>query len=312
MRTLLSLSFLTGLAACSSGPSDMSVGHHSSVDVRARGVVLYEDGETGMIGMESTTCEVYTEMGELGGDYDFEPDDEKVVDVKEDDDGDPVILVTSSDGVHITRPMNWDNAQRDIEIDGVLDAEWIDDGFVVLTNDDACEVEIHAPGQDTVVIGVDAAICDRPNPTLSASTDDGSIYLTSNGTLTIVRTNGEVIERDMDCDLTAWDEYTQALYIAVSGKSGVTAVDRDGELLWEAATDGVVTALTDLGSMGAAAVMVELKNGSGELVILDGPTGKVRSTLATPSAAPELVSSGNGERVGFVLPSQIHFYELTE
>ena len=56
--------------------------------------------------------------------------------------------------------------------------------------------------------------------------------------------------------------------------------------------------------------MTSLWDGSGNVVVLDGHTGELRTETSTPSAAKIQVSD-NGEVMAAILPDTVHFYDIT-
>ena len=88
----------------------------------------------------------------------------------------------------------------------------------------------------------------------------------------------------------------------------MSAVEQDGSLRWQVDLEGPVHSLTHGGAHGAAVVGWEGADGRGVLSWLDGQTGALVHQDATPTPAPEITVSDNGEVLAVVLSDQAHFY----
>jgi hypothetical protein len=288
-------------AGCSTGPVDFV--HQSSLETRTRGVALLENSPTAQVGMGGNTCEVQTDSALIGADFDVAVgEDDHVQDVSE-----TGTIVVGDSGVYVLDPDGWGApAEPSVDTSGVSKARFAGDGIVTLENqgntvgwygaNGASEGRIDLPADAQAGVGF---AVDGVAGTAYVGTDSGVIVATRDGGATTTDGAGRLV---------AWDAVAAALYVADGASTEVRALESDGTVRWTVDVGGVVTAIDDMGGM--AAVMVDLGEVGGELLVLDGANGSVASSLATPSAADEVVVGNDGRSMAMVLPTQVHFFRV--
>ncbi|MCA9492553.1 MAG: PQQ-like beta-propeller repeat protein [Myxococcales bacterium] len=313
------------LGACTTA-EPLAVEHRSVLSYRTLGMALDRDGMRGHAGMAGTTCDFGTRMGLVDADYDFEGQKDTVTDGTDGPDGFTTVVVTG-DGVHVVRPE--DGSVVDVVIGkpdhGVLVGE--DDVVVIGGGGDGgagggtdgggtedqpedgggCDAGYFHVGKRNPwsTFELPAAACDRDAQV--SSDRDQRVYVGTPDGVVVVEPDGWT-RLDATGDLVAWDVAADALYLANAGEGVVRALEADGTLRWEADVGGAIRAVGELGSEGAAVVSVQ-RGDAGAVVFLDGTTGDVRADVKTPSAARDLVASGDGSVVGLVLKDETHFYD---
>ena len=308
MRSMLSLSLL--IAAGCTPPTPVSLAHKSELQAQTRGLVLGEQGGSGTAGMLTTTCEVYTDDGSVAGDFDMPTDDERVVDAGENDVHGKILVGTSDNGVHVffQDDENWGDTLN-LPTVGVVDAKVHPDGVAVVWNDGSgCQAGWFQGRNERDGVWLGDGRCGGG---MQVDSLTGRLWVGGSDEVTVVDRDGS-LEVVPGGELIALDEALGVLYTARRLGSEVRALSMEGEVLWTAPVDGEITALDDMGALGAVAVMVEKANGLGEIVFLDGLTGQVRSEIATPAAAEELTVSRNGRTLALTLPGSVQFYEISE
>jgi len=281
--------------------------HRSELYIQTRGLALYEDGQTGSAGMWETTCDFSTEDGQTTTDLDAPGDKDEILDASVTSLNQPAVLISTPTGTYIGFPEQLDEP-RELRVANVIDANFVDQGIVALANPGICQV--HWGDSDSVTtIEVPEDYCDAPGVGIDSDFTSGLVVISTNDDGAIV-TPEQVIQIEGLGDLVAWDRFTQTIYAAHSGSSQVRGHGVDGGLLWEAEVEGSILSLDDMGPHGAALVMTSLWDGSGNVVVLDGHTGELRTETSTPSAAKIQVSD-NGEVMAAILPDTVHFYDIT-
>lgn len=306
----MSLVLLVAATGCSA--DQVSYEHRSSLETRTRGVALLDSGDSAQVGMSGNTCEVATSSGMIGADYDVAMGEDDHV---QDAFGTDVIVVGAS-GIYVVEQGGtgwWDDGGTTVDAFGVDEARFTESGFAALqTEGEACEVTWYGTdGTATGELSIDASLCggafavDRVGGTAFVGTPDALAIVTPQGV-----TNGAIAG-----DLVAWDATAEAIYVASAGGTQVHALAADGSVRWSVDVGAPVTSLDDMGDVGRVAVMAGTDE-AGELLILDGTTGEIASTLVTPSAAQTIVSSGDGRTMAMVVESmgrpEVHFFGTRE
>ncbi|MCB9684069.1 MAG: hypothetical protein H6735_03375 [Alphaproteobacteria bacterium] len=308
------------LGACTT-TEPLTVEHRSVLSYRTLGIALDHDGIRGHAGMAGTTCDFGTRMGAVDADYDFEGQHDTVTDGTDGPDGFTTVVVTGG-GVHVVRPDDGDVVDVLVgspdhgvlvgEADVVVIGGGVDGGGDGGTeappgDDGGCNAGYFHVGKLKAwsVLELPEAACDRDAEVSSdhrervyVATPDGVVVVAPDGWSRI----------DATGDLVAWDAAADVLYLANAGEGVVRALEVDGSLRWEVELGGAIRALGDLGEQATAVVSVD-RDGAGAVVFLDGQTGETRADVKTPSAARDLVASGDGSVVGLVLKDQTHFYD---
>ncbi len=310
MRSVTLLALLFCSACDQSAPTLFE--HQGELEVRTRGLVLHDDGDSGHAGMFETTCSFNAGNGDVTGDVDYGPDAEDVLDAG-DVGGEPVVLIQEPDAVHILTPGGegwWDGGGEEdpgVVVPGVVDARLLDEGLVVVReNEGACIVEWTETDSDSQIeipddpCAVRDLAVDKVTGTAFVVTlDSGVVAVTAEGSQSL----------DVDGDLVAWDEAAQVLYVAIKGGNAVWALESAGFERWRVEVDGSIMALDDMGSRGAVSVMVERADRSGVVMGFDGFTGEEIFAFDTPTSSKDLIVSGNGDTIACVLASETHFFK---
>jgi hypothetical protein len=258
----------------------------------------------GVVGMFGTTCRVNVNDGTIGEDYNFPTEDEEVVDATVLY-GDNAVLVLSDLGAHVTYPDRvWDWGTDDFGGPGVLEGTITNDGVAMLSGD-PCRVDWNS-GTDAVSTEVPDDLCQGAS--FTADREDGRVFV-ANGDVFKVTEDGYENIAD-GADLVVWDMAAEVLYATTTGSSTLYGIEEDGTQRWLTEVEGAIVTLDVMGMLGQAAVMIEKDNGAGALLTVDGYTGEITSSLATPSAADKLESSDNGKTLALVLPREVHFFSV--
>lgn len=291
---------LAGAAGCTHEP--VTFEHQSELPNATRGVALLEDGLRGQAGMYGLTCQVQVADASIGNDYDFPSDDETVVDGGTLGD-EPAVLVLSAVGAHLTFPNRGIDTAVDLyENPAIVDGALFDGGVSVLLEDGTVQW-LDGDAITSVPATVDASVFGMtvtPSGTVFVGTDAGVVSTDPSGESTTI---GEA------ADIVVWDQAAEVLYSAMAGSTVVSAIEADGTVRWTTDVGGEITSLDAMGPLAQAAVMVET-NAGGELLTVDGYTGEITSSLATPGAADSVEVSGNGRTMALALPGSVHFFNV--
>ncbi|MEZ4317913.1 MAG: hypothetical protein R3F61_10435 [Myxococcota bacterium] len=305
----------TALVGCAS-PDSVALEHRSELSAQTRGVQLDSNGRVSNVGMFGTTCQVTTEFAMMSDDFDYNSQEDTVVDAQTVPGRGLTAVVITPDEVNITTPnlFPWTSTRTVV---GVVDARLTEAGFVAtqvppqLAGTD-CNVTWYDEGGNEIASAVSLGIeCDADSDlatdpvsgTTWVSTDAGVLRVTPDGTILPVD--------DTPNARLAWDAASDALYVGGLGSSVVKAVETDGAHRWEVELDGTITALTHQGAEANAAVSV-LNASGGELIVIDGTTGEIEADLPTPSAANALEVSDDGRVLAVTLPNSVHFFDILD
>lgn len=306
MRTM-SLVMALGLAVGCSG-QQLQLDRDGGIATNARGVALVGDG-VAQVGMSGTTCEVSTESGMIGTDYDYPGSDDKVQDVAEGDNGDVVVVVTSDKGAHIQESDGWGWANStDYDVDGATEAVMVAPGTVAVLSDTPSGCVVEYVGDQPATTPLDPAVCDG-RVTLTPDPETGSVFVGSNqGVITVLPGSAPQAIVEDPAELSAFDKRALVLYVAALDDSELRAVERDGAVRWTVDVGGAIRDLTVFGDRGVALVSVAYEDGTGGLRAFDGLTGEevMDQSLYTP--ADEIVASPDGTAVATVRPGQVDFF----
>jgi hypothetical protein len=285
--------------------------HRGTLDVQARGLALYEDGESGNAGMWGTTCDFETRSGETTNDWDYPGEQDQVLDASSTSIGTYAVLVTTPGGLFITRPYDWPEQVR-IKFPGVIDGRFVEGGIAVLRDPAKADCMVSWRNDleaGTINVDVPAELCDAPNVSLDVDVASGVVVVGA-GDLGAVVSQDDALLVDGLGDLVAWDPYTDTIYTAYKGSDLVSGFKMDGTVVWSTAVAGAVLSLDSMGPAESALVMLENPDGTGDLVVIDGYTGIVETSVPTPSAAQAIDVSDNGAVVALILPDTTHFYDV--
>ncbi len=273
--------------------------HQSQLETQSRGVALFDSSDEAQVGMIGNTCAVDTTTGLIGADADIAVGEEDHV---QDAFGHEVVVVGSEGAYVVDRDLPaWTGGG--VAISGVEQSRLWNEGVVSLrAQNGECFV---AWGDTSVSLG--QADCGRAD--MAVDRDSGAVMVALTDRLAMVTAAG-VITVEAPASFVAWDSVVGLGYAASAGSSTVSAVGASGETRWSVTLSGPVRALDSMGPQGAVAVMVETEDGQGELQVLDGVSGSIVATLATPTAANDIVVGNEGSTMAFVLPQEIHFFAV--
>lgn len=301
------------LVGCAN-PDSVALEHRAELDVQARGVQLSENGRSSHVGMFSTTCEVSTQYAMIGDDFDYDSEQDVVVDLTERPGVGLTAIVITPGKVNVTTPdlFNWSTSY---DVLGVVDARITDEGFVAavvppvagsacgLTWFDTSGQPVASVASLGVECTADTSITtDATTGTTWVSTADGVVRVTRDGSLLAI--DGAAFAK------VVWDSSAEVLYVGGLGADTLHGFEFDGAQRWSAELAGGITALASMGTSGSAAVSIELADGSGEFVVVNGVTGEVGADLPTPSAAQALDVSGDGNVLAVTLASAVHYFDI--
>jgi hypothetical protein len=290
------------VAGCSR--EEPPIRYRSTMQASTRGVVLHDGGDRGHAGMFDTNCPFETERGSVTGDYDLPDAGETVQDAGETSLGSETVVLTIEDDVYLLDKSDGDYVYEQVEWPDVDDVRITDDGLVgVVATDDGCAIEWWVDGEVVDHVGVGA--CD---PRAFDVALDGTVVL-GGPSVVFVDPDG-VAETPESGRLVAFDDSLNQSYVADPGGDEVRAVRPDRTFVWSTRVDGAIRGLGVAGAHGAAVVTVERSDGSGAIEWLDGTTGKLLAEVDTPSAAPALTTSPDGDVIALVLAEEVYFFEV--
>lgn len=302
------------LVGCAS-PDTVALEHRSELSVQSRGVQLSDDGSSSHVGMFGTTCEVGTQYAMVGEDFDYDSEADTVVDAAFIPGIGMMTAVITPDFVNITTPemVQWGT---ELEVRGVLDARFTDDGFVAVqvtpeATGSACAVAWYDGNGEAIASAASLGVECTDASDMATDPATGTAWVSTSTGVVRVGSDGQVAQIDGTANARlAWDASARALYVGGEGTATVQAFELDGAQRWSADLPGDLTALASMGDAGNAAVSVTLADGSGEFLVLNGATGEIQTDLPTPSAAQGLEVSGDGAVLAVTLPGAVHYFDI--
>jgi hypothetical protein len=305
MRNLLIVAL--SLGGCASEQSTLN--HRSELAVQARGLALYEDGESGHAGMWGTTCEFESYGGNTTGDFDYPGEQDRVVDASSTTIGTMSAIVRTPGGFYITRPYDFPDRVR-IPLSGILDARHVMGGVAALRNAGVsnCMVSWYDLDEGLNSTSLPSELCDAQRTVIEVDKVSGLVAIGGDQGAIVI--DDEVVHVDGLGDLIAVDAHAEMIYTAESGSDLLSGYKFDGSLVWSVQIEGMIVSLDDMGPELSAAVMVQAFDGSGDLIIVDGFSGVIETTVETPTAARQIEVSDNGSVMAMVLMDSIHFFDL--
>ncbi|MEZ4315932.1 MAG: hypothetical protein R3F61_00435 [Myxococcota bacterium] len=281
-------------AACT---SENELRYTATLRADTNGVALSDDGLDAYAAMSGTTCRIDTSWGCPTSDADLPTDHERVVDHWK-----GVTLGATEQGVHTILGQAW-LQEVDLEIAEVHSARLTDAGtLVVAGNEGDCVLSdddgsMAVPGvvcSDLVVTDVD-----REDGSLVAATSEG-----------VFRLSAARVDRLADAaDLVATDAHTGMVIFGNRGDVDVFAVDRAGEPVWTVRIEEPLQSIAVRGDRGELLLLVG-DGAFGHVERRDLTSGELESSSSVPSTEGDLVVSGNGNTVGIVRPTEVHWYSL--
>lgn len=301
----------TALVGCAS-PDSVALEHRSELSAQTRGVELGENGRVSNVGMFGTTCEVTTEFAMMQDDFDYDSDQDTVVDAETFPGQGMTAVVITPDKINITTPnlFPWSNS---FEAVGVVNAQLTDEGFVSLqvpVQGSSCDVIWYdASGQQVASPASLGVECDEQSD-MATDEASGTTWVSTGSGVVRITPDGVVVSVDDIANARlSWDGDANALYLGALGDSTVRALEIDGALRWEVEVPGEITALAHMGEEANAAVSVSTSAG-GELIVIDGESGEIEADLPTPSSAMALDISGDGRVMAVTLPNSVHYFDI--
>jgi hypothetical protein len=300
MRVLVLVSVIAGCAQEEAPP----IRYRSTLQASTRGIVLHDGGDRGHAGMFDTNCPFETERGSVTGDYDLPDAGETVVDGGESTLGPETVVLTIDDDVYLLEKSTGEYVLDLVSWPDVDTVRITADGLVgLVSTDDGCAVEWWADG--AIVGHVAVEDCD---PGAFDVSRDG-IAVVGGTSVVFVDPLGQTPTSESG-RLVAFDDGLGVAYVAAEGGDEVRAVRPDGTFVWSTILDGAIRGLAVAGAHGAAVVTVERSDGSGVIDWLDGKTGELLAEVDTPSAAPSVSTSPDGDMIGLVLAEEVYFFEV--
>lgn len=308
MRMMIGTLMAAALVGCTAQDS-LTLDYRAELNANTRGVELQSDGQESNVGMYETTCDVNTAYAGMGEDYDYSDGEEVVVD-GEVTDGEETYLVLTPGSVHVTTPYA---VQVSATITGGLDrvvaAQLFADGIVtVAPRGGDCEVALRSMDGEAVSTAMLGVECDEQS-SITTNTASGMTWVSTDSGVFEIDGGQAVRVSTMPNALLAWDASAEVVYAGIVGRDVLAAFEPGGFERWSISLDGTLTALTDMGTRGDAAVSLQTSVG-GEFVVVDGLTGEVQSDLPTPSAAQDLEVSANGQVLATVLADTVFFFDI--
>ncbi len=309
MKRIASLALIaTILVACEAGPRHASLAHQSTLETATRGLVLHETGSEGHAGMMGTNCPFETTSGTVTGDYPLPGSGEKVVDVGPHHLGLDSILLTLGDNLYVLNKDDDGFREESMNVPGLLTAQFADDGFVILQEQEQCEARwILGDADHSTPVGS----CD---PDAFAVSPVGVVYAGGDLEVGVDVTHypGTHFEAEVPGNIVVYDRVSRVAYVAIEGESTLSAIESDGSLRWSITVPGIVREVEAGGDIGAAVVMAELESGAGMVMYFDGRTGeRIAGSETTPSVPLGMAVSGDGSKVAMILEDQTHFYSVS-
>ena len=111
-------------------------------------------------------------------------------------------------------------------------------------------------------------------------------------------------------DLVAWDPTLKQVYIATSGKTTVTAIQRNGTEIWSVDVDMPITSIATRGDTGQLLVLAQKSDGFGRLIRIGGFDGGRLGGSNLPDADGDVEVSGNGTMVAVVREDNVNFFSM--
>lgn len=290
---LIAITGLLALGAACSGNSQFQ--HQSALTTDARGIA-FESDQSAQAGMLDNTCQIDVATGGIGMDVDVANDTDVVLDAAFGD-----VLVLGGDGLHRYTPngFGWTD-DTPIEVDpGLVDGHLTDSGWVSVGGLDGASVSFNDDATVEVPGAVHESTVDRSTDTVFTG-GDGVYEVTPEGAVAVGEGN-----------LVSWDSGVDVLYTATSGEPWLVALEPGGDVRFEVELEGAITDVEAMGDLGAASVMLDLGSEGGLIVMVDGVTGEVLSSLPTPTVAESLTSSPTGRTLAVDVGGDItHFFRV--
>lgn len=284
--------------------ADLGFAPDGILDTATHGVVLRRTGQDAHAGMRGTTCSVHTRTGAIGYDIDFTGDAEEPQDAGRGPDGQDVVVVVASDGVHLLPDVGLveEVSMPDVARRDVLQARLVGDGVVVLTEgSEGCGLT----WPDGSTVGIDACA----EAEITADADLGVTWVAGPEGVLEATPWGEVDTVAEDADLAVWDAFAAVLYVARAGETWVRGLGEGGDLLWETDLGAPVVDLDDRGWREGALVLAD-DGASGQIWLVDARTGEASLEQETPSGAHSVTVSENGRSYALVTAEQVVFLEV--
>ena len=285
-----------GAVGCAGESSQFQ--HESALDVATRGVALADNGADAHAGMFGTTCSVDVQTASIGNDYDIPGESDEVADAGQIR-GEDAVVALGDDGVHVIYPDRGWTADTDNMAGSYRSAQVYDTG--ILTLDADCTLAWSDADRSAAlpVSSCDAVslATDRMGEVAFAAVD-GTVY---------AATDAGVITVADGIDHIAWSDDAGVLFAAASGDTTVQGYDMDGALRFDAAVGGEVISLD---ALGAQAAIVLAQGNAGELALLDGVTGELTSSLATPTPGDAIDAAANGSALAVTVGNTVHFFSV--
>jgi hypothetical protein len=275
--------------------------HQSSVLTTARGVELSQDGSYAQVGMIGNTCQIDVQTGLFATDLDVVPNEEDVVlDVFANQ---TLVIGEGRQGLTVMKN-DWSGDNYRIDVGNVQHATFGRDQVVVVTGDNqSCSLQSYDGGQMVGEVEVPCQI-----NSLNFNSQTSTSYLSTGSNVIVVGPSG-VSAIDFAPEIISFNQSLGIFYGATDNY--ISAVNEVGEVLWTKTFQSDVYAMDDVESSGDLIVIIG-SDSMGEVIVLDGGSGEVKSTFLTPgiSEGNRIRVSDNGQSMAIVLRDAIHFYKI--
>ena len=298
MRVLVVSALLVIATGCSQNTFHFE--HRSTLATDASSVALYADGRVGVGTMNHQTCTFDTAAAAVLADYDVQGADETVQDTRGD-----FAITLAPDGLHLLADDGF-SAHSDILQAGIVAARMTNDGVVMLVNDGECRVEWRTDEATAgASVSMPAAAC-AADAGFTVDPDSGRAWVAAGQVWDVDASGSRTL--DVTADLVDFDTVTGVTFLANRGGRDVSALDADGEIAWTEAAQHAVAHLSDMGALGAVAV-VSGDADSALLQAFDAATGDSLASFHLPSVADVTVSL-DASTIGLLHPGAIDSYTV--
>lgn len=300
-------------------PDQINLEYTGTLEARTNGVILFENNEQAFAGMASMACSVSTETGETEIDIDLPGEDDEVLDGEGSPGEGTVVLTSNQSGVYLLENVfgelpeaymytdDLDNEWNpDYPMVGVQSARLTDKGFVALRSvGDNCSMEFVDFGgqEDSVLVGSGA--CEANSP-LVVSQDGSRAFVNTNDGLTRVTVDGSTLLNAKGNRL-AWSEGEDTLFVGEQNSAQAAIVNTAGEQVSSVVLPGPLFDVKPLPNTNQFAITA--KNGHRAVFATIDANGNVLSETDIPEVGYVEISS-DGRQVAFVLPQQVHFFDM--
>lgn len=297
---IISLISLLSFTGCSFTTGSFT--HLSSLETRARGVSLSDNGEFAQVGMFDNTCQVVTSTSVIGNDLDLVVGQADFVQ----DFRNGLTISTGNNSQIVVVDNNLNQYNFNLEnADSINHARITESGFVVLSeNSNGCNVTwLDDNGRSKKSTPADCNMLDFDVDPITEN-----IYMATPDGIKIGWENNPPLGLDISADIVSYDYSVERLYAANIGQTTVEGISPDSSE-WITDVGLPITAIDSMGTKGNLLVMAGYED-FGTLFEVDGSTGDIKSNFVTPSSAKDISVSDSGSILAIMLEDEIHFFQI--